>query len=473
MEGRARPGWAAEGRLTGLETAPVATAGGGGVRLQKIEGEYRGRSEECVRKDRTIKKLERQVRELEGKLELKQSQKGEGAGAASEEIAQARASEKRAWDQVDQLKAALGEAGMVWLGDGAAPAHALGEAPEGGGKAAGREGASPPHTPPRQDKEVGPSQAEQKSPPAAREREELNPMDLDMILLKDRISELNTIAGDGVGSVGNGPRKERVIQMKQPARLILFKDGLKLHDNPFCSYADAEAVRTLKDVYDGYFPKALQKSFPEGVPIKLEDRRRESYRAATTAEVSRPLSNVKGFSSIGDENPAPQSKKDLLGKLPQSVIRNGKIIEVRSGVSAAMGSTSPDKALVNTAVDSLLSQSTRFSMGPSCRAPPSTTTAGDGASSEGGEVEVTTLQVKSEDGSETYVLRLKYGDTIGDVRLALNRHRRAAAGRPAAKYEIQSGFPPRTFGDSHETLRDAGLVPNATLFLRGPGSGRR
>ena len=210
-----------------------------------------------------------------------------------------------------------------------------------------------------------------------------------------------------------------------------------------------------------------------GVPINLEDRRRESYRATATAVGSRPLSNVKGFASIGDENPAPQSKKDLLGKLPQSVIRNGKIIEVRSGVSAAMGSTSPDKALVNTAVDRLLSQSTRFSMGPSCRAPPSTTTAGDRGSSEGGEVEVTTLQVKSEDGSETYVLRLKYGDTIGDVRLALNRHRRAAAGCPAAKYEIRSGFPPRTFEDSHETLRDAGLVPNATLFLRGPSLGRK
>ena len=426
-----------------------------------------------MRKDRTIKKLERQVQELEGKLEGEQARTRGGAGAPSEEVAEARASEKRAWDQVDQLKAALGEAGMVWLGDVAAPAGALGEASYGGCGPAERKGGSPPHTPPRQDKEVGPSHAARKAPPAARDREELNPMDLDMILLKDRISELNTIAGDGVGSVGDGPRKERVIKMRQPAHLVLFKDGLKLHDNPFCSYADAEAVRTLKDVYDGYFPKALQKSFPEGVPIKLEDRRRESYRATTVG--SRPLSNVKGFASIGDGIPAPQSKKELLGKLPQSVIRNGKIIEVRSGVSAAMGTTSPDKALVNTAVDSLLSQSTRFSMGPSCRAPPSTNTAGDGLSSGGGAVEVTTLQVKSEDGSETYVLRLKYEDTIGDVRLALNRHRRAPAGRevPAAKYEIQSGFPPRTFGDTHETLRDAGLVPNATLFLRGPSLERR
>ena len=91
----------------------------------------------------------------------------------------------------------------------------------------------------------------------------------------------------------------------------------------------------------------------------------------------------------------------------------------------------------------------------------------EGASTGGAEVEVTTLQVKSEDGSETFVLRLKYDDTIGDVRLALNRHRRSASKRPTAEYEIRSGFPPRTFSNSYETLRQAGLVPNATLFLRG------
>ena len=169
-----------------------------------------------MRKDRTIKKLEQQVQELEGKLEMEQARARGVAGAPSEEVVEARASEKWAWDQVDQLKAALGEAGMVWLGDVAAPAGALGEASGRGCGPAERKGGSPPHTPPRQDKEVGPSHAARKAPPAARDREELNPMDLDMILLKDRISELNTIAGDGVGSVGDGPRKERVIKMRQP-----------------------------------------------------------------------------------------------------------------------------------------------------------------------------------------------------------------------------------------------------------------
>jgi len=425
------------------------------------------RSEECVRKDRTIKKLERQVRELQGKLEAERCKpRAAGDSASSQELLESRVSEKRAWELVKQLKATLNEAGLVWMGDAVALSGA--DAPRIGSGPHPEE--TPlPDTPPRQDKEVGPFEVETpKSPPSdpAFAPKSLNPMDLDMILLKDKISELNTIAGDGVGSVGNGPRREKMIRMKNPARLILFQDGLKLHDGSFFPYSDVEAVRTLKDVYDGYFPKALQMSFPDGVPIKLEDRRRERYHAAVPPAGSRALSNVKGFASIGEEKPAPQSKNELLGRLPQSVIRNGKIIEVRSGVSAAMGSTSPEKALVNTAVDSLLSQSTRFSLGPSCRAPQASAHSTEGASTGGAEVEVTTLQVKNEDGSETFVLRLKYDDTIGDVRLALNRHRLSASKRPTAEYEIRSGFPPRTFSDNHETLRQAGLVPNATLFLR-------
>lgn len=33
-------------------------------------------------------------------------------------------------------------------------------------------------------------------------------------------------------------------------------------------------------------------------------------------------------------------------------------------------------------------------------------------------------------------------------------------------YEIRTGFPPRAYNDLNQTLQDAGLVPNATLFLK-------
>lgn len=80
-------------------------------------------------------------------------------------------------------------------------------------------------------------------------------------------------------------------------------------------------------------------------------------------------------------------------------------------------------------------------------------------------------QVKSEDGQQTFILKLQYDDTIGALRKCIDAHRwgvsgAAKAAAPNTKYEIRSAFPARAYVEVHETLRQAGLVPNATLFLR-------
>ncbi len=76
------------------------------------------------------------------------------------------------------------------------------------------------------------------------------------------------------------------------------------------------------------------------------------------------------------------------------------------------------------------------------------------------------------------MLKLRYDDTVGALRACLNAHlargaapgaSTAAAGAAAVgvgRYEIRSAFPARAYADEEETLRAAGLVPNATLFLR-------
>ncbi len=80
------------------------------------------------------------------------------------------------------------------------------------------------------------------------------------------------------------------------------------------------------------------------------------------------------------------------------------------------------------------------------------------------------LQVKSEDGRQAYVLKLKYDDTVGALRSCVDAHRAKLViedGQYRSNhYEIRSAFPAHTYGDADETLRAAGLVPNATLFLR-------
>lgn len=77
-------------------------------------------------------------------------------------------------------------------------------------------------------------------------------------------------------------------------------------------------------------------------------------------------------------------------------------------------------------------------------------------------------QVKSEDGQQTFILKLQYDNSLGQLRACIDKHRAKLKPPPppTAVYEIRSAFPSRAYINPAETLRTAGLIPNATLFLR-------
>ena len=66
---------------------------------------------------------------------------------------------------------------------------------------------------------------------------------------------------------------------------------------------------------------------------------------------------------------------------------------------------------------------------------------------------------------QTYVLKLPYWATIQDVRKALDTHRQSKDDN----YVLRSAFPPQIYNNIHQTLEEAGLVPNATLFMKQTG----
>eukprot|EP00955_Chlamydomonas_euryale_P064155 358866-Chlamydomonas_euryale.AAC.2 len=198
--------------------------------------------------------------------------------------------------------------------------------------------------------------------------------------------------------------------------------------------------------------------------------------------------NVHSFSSLGDAAGKPMSKDAFLNKLPQTVIKNGKVINVRGSVAAVMvpgssggsgGGGDGDKAVVSTPADALLDTMQRKHMGPAL--PPGRAAVNNGSAAAAAAAfgpggaepgappppEIATLQVKTEDGSQTLVLKLRYDDTIGALRKCIDAHRGAKAGGGGAKaYQMRTAFPARAYDDVGETLRAAGLVPNATLFLK-------
>ena len=444
---------------SGTAQAGKAEGAGGGLltsvmkRLRKAEAELKAKTTEADRRGKQVGRLEAQVAELEGlvarlqvQLDCKiarQDRAGSADGILKEELKVARKGERLAWEEVAAMKEFLTSQGIKWLGAGLAPERQA--AP------AGRAAPAPP-------------------------RLELSPFSdarghitVDIVTLKDRISQLNTIAGED----GGRPGRRGPAESGEAVALTLFKDGVTLHTSPFLSLEEPETHRVLQDIMDGYFPSVLRADFPDGVAIRLVDRRAALHR---TEAGQRPLANVKGLNNVGTAA-GPASPKEFLKKLPATVIRNGKIVDVRAGVrDMLLGGGGNAKSLVATPVDSLLSQSTRFSTGPTARvAAPAPAPSGceeaeeaEAAAAAGaGRPEISTLQVKSEDGRNTYVLRLQASDTIQDLRDALNAYRAKAEGkgRPT-RFQIKSAWPNRTFGEGSRTLKEEGLVPNATLFLQ-------
>lgn len=86
------------------------------------------------------------------------------------------------------------------------------------------------------------------------------------------------------------------------------------------------------------------------------------------------------------------------------------------------------------------------------------------------DAQVATLQVRSEDGKQAFILKMKYTDTIGRVKKCIHKHRAAQQQQQqqptVGGYELRSAFPARVHTDDNMTLQEAQLVPNATLYMR-------
>ncbi|GAX86112.1 hypothetical protein CEUSTIGMA_g13524.t1 [Chlamydomonas eustigma] len=325
------------------------------------------------------------------------------------------------------------------------------------------------------------------------------------------VEELNQMAGDGIGKLvggGRGAAGPSALHTPEPIRLVLYQDGLQVHRSAPKSYSDPASVAVLKDVMDGYFPITLKAEFPDGVPIKVVDRTYDTIASTASSQsaaaAARAGSNVHSFHDLEEADAAPMSGDKFLSKLPQTVIKNGKVINIRSEVGKLVGSSHPHSSRgctspshqsasvpqhVSTPTDALLTTSQRNHLGPSIPPPsreaPAAAAAAAAASSlaassAAGKAEVqrgrsgqeiATLQVKSEDGQQTFILKMQFDDSIYALRKCIDAHRTKLAKEqnkpvPSSHYEIRGAFPARAYTEAKETLRDAGLVPNATLFLK-------
>ncbi|XP_069478947.1 UBX domain-containing protein 11 isoform X2 [Ambystoma mexicanum] len=395
-------------------------------KLGLLEQRVKSQAQELHQKDRTISTLEEKINILK-----KQAKEGSSEPSRVLEL------EKRCLElqnRVWEMEGFLNDYGMVWVGDKETESNgesAEGEMPEQ--KAQQPQGLwKPGHSTPSSFL-----------------------VDFDVIL--ENVKDLNALAGEGEARIEHTEGGARLRQ-PDPIPLTLYQNGIILFRGPFRSYQEPSTQRCVQDIMDGYFPSELQSRFPDGIPFQVTDRRTVTFRETQRWDtfpgqgqvVGGPLSG--GDSTLEtSEAPGPKLSLDqFLNKLPRAVVKGGQVLDIRGPIQEHLQGSgrTKDSAVILVETPALTALQERLKVEPQNR-PPSAQN-------------LTTLRVKSERGDQTYIMKMLFTETIEDLRTHLAAHR----GPETSSYDIISTFPQQVYHDGTKTLKECGLIPNATLHLQ-------
>uniref|UniRef100_A0A8C6XCP7 UBX domain-containing protein 11 n=1 Tax=Naja naja TaxID=35670 RepID=A0A8C6XCP7_NAJNA len=224
---------------------------------------------------------------------------------------------------------------------------------------------------------------------------------------------------------------------------------------PFRSYEEPSTKHCLRDIMDGFFPSELQSRYPNGVPFQVTDKRDvffqerklPGYFPGFGQAVGR--SKPSGIKETNEISGPKLTMEEFLNKLPKSLVRDGQVIDIREDLKKTLqgldGAQSHEVVLVET--PSLTALRKRLE---------------GKQKTEGPGTNISTLRIKSEDGEKTYIVKMSFTETIGDLRQHLAQNR----GEALQPYEILSTFPLQVYNNDAMSLEECGLVPNAFLLLR-------
>jgi len=181
----------------------------------------------------------------------------------------------------------------------------------------------------------------------------------------------------------------------------------------------------------------------------------------------------------------PMSARSLLSALPERMVtKEGDIVNIKEGVAGVLGivSTALPSSSSGSAATAAVGKSGIAGGSTSSAAAPAgilveTTVLADmrrmtqealiGGGGESAPLsppyEVATVQIRiSGKDSSTLIFKMKFDETIGDLRRYLDAHR----GGREASYELRSSYPPSAFTDLTKTMKASGLTPNSTIMYR-------
>nr|XP_011429080.2 UBX domain-containing protein 11 isoform X3 [Crassostrea gigas] len=437
------------------------------TRITLLEQKVQSQSKELTEKDKKIKILE-------DKVNIMKKAQGDLSPGESREL------EKKCLllqQHVHEMEAFLADYGMVWVGEKSDTGSSYynekssndsdSEEDEGDGEVWRPETSLSHNAVP--DTAIATT---------ARSETVQSKFTVDYDRLIENIKDLNVLAGEGVSKIHHTNDGAR-LRLPDPVPLVFYANGIMLFSGPFRPFSDPVTQQCVQDIHDGYFPSELQTKFPDGVPFVVTDYR-DTYFKDTRREVFRGAGQVLG----GETRPSrlvPESKTteknhdsaptntpehtqlkiatqlpgakmtvgQFLQKLPKSVVKDGKVIDIRNSVGENLTDGKGGQPAVTVVETDTVKDIKRRLEGNEDRRPMTPRN-------------ITTLRVKSDTGNHTYILKMKFQETIRDLRKYIDLHR-SSNSQP---YNIVSAYPSKIFDDEKVSLLDAGLTPNAVLHLR-------
>ena len=291
-------------------------------------------------------------------------------------------------------------------------------------------------------------------------------------ILED-IAELNALAGDGVAVVARTGGRQHRLTVPDPISITFFANGVMLYAGPARPLETPLAQSLLRDLLDGYFPSELKERHPNGVPLRVHDRRSEPFSTAGRSTLQRqPGSPTAGvFEGTGQQlGGAPQRPSRLLdatsattlvnsarhnttdsflANVPKTVVRDGMVVDVRAGLAEHL-----QLGAVNDAHSTQFkptSSHATHTVGPDLSSPTPRLARASASTSA-------SIQVRT--GSSNFVVYLPAQSTIAHLRREL-----AQRGISTDDYTLRSTFPARAHDDDSASLQACGLTPSGTIFL--------
>jgi hypothetical protein len=154
--------------------------------------------------------------------------------------------------------------------------------------------------------------------------DKLLPKQIDINVLARRVEEINMlILKDGENSKFemDSDKIFRLKHLRKEITFYFYKNGIAIDGYNFYDYKSTEAKKILRDILDGFSPYILKKQYPDGVFIKLENKIHMDYKIE------------KGMTSLGQPKLKTKlSAEEFLNRLPDKVIKNGKIFNIRDEI---------------------------------------------------------------------------------------------------------------------------------------------